>query len=89
MNRCARATQPANLLAVDAGKQAHAAVRLLLILQGKIVLGDVHVKFAQEFHDHREGNPAADHKPHERTQQARQGPVQLGWLKGDSLVAHT
>ena len=77
-----RAPQPADFLAVDAGQQADAAVRLLLALKGEVVLGDVYIKLAQQLHQHGKRDPAADQEAHEGAQQARQGRMQLGWVEG-------
>ena len=72
---------------MDAREEADAAVRLLLTLERKVVLGDVHVEFAQQLRQHGERDPAPDQEPHERAQQARQGRVQLGWFERAGGIA--
>jgi hypothetical protein len=57
--------QPTNLLAVDTSEKTDPAVGLLLALQGKVILSDVHVELPQKLYEHREGDSSPDQEAHE------------------------
>src|SRR5581483_7496472 len=82
----ASAAQARDLLAMNPGEQADAAVGLLLALKGKIMLGDIHEELAQQLRQRREGHSAADAQPDQRTKQPRQRRMQLRrghlWSRG-------
>ena len=54
------AAQPRDLLAVDSGEQAHAAVGLLLSVQGKVVLGNIDEEFTQQLSQRGKRHSATD-----------------------------
>src|SRR6266566_5834162 len=60
IDRRTGAAQPRDLLAVDSGEQTHAAVGLLLSLQGKVVLGNIDEEFTQQLSQRGKRHSATD-----------------------------